>query len=164
MVTETPTPRPLKGATWRLAIVATLPLLAAFAVAVWLLVSWALGGQPFWYTPVVNLSEAAATHDTGEAYRLIAYEKQDPNRKWPIRAGLLANREVLLTPLEAAVEARRLQMVRLLVYYGARVEASQRATLICTAEARADRETVDFLITTGDGSDPRPCPEVASTP
>jgi hypothetical protein len=132
------------------------PLLAALVMAAVVVAGWAAGRQPFWPTPEVTLSEAVATRDLGEALRLIAQEHIDPDSAQPVRAGMLPdNQPAVLTPLAAAVETRRTEMVRLLLDHGASPAAAARTALICRAVALGGEGIVALLLSTGDRSDPR---------
>ena len=77
-----------------------------------------MGAHPFWPAVPLTLSEAAALRDGGEVARLLA-SGQDPNARYPIRAGFLLNDAVELTPVEAARMADRPEIVQILVYAGA---------------------------------------------
>ena len=129
--------------------------LAAFLGSLAIVAGWAAGAAPFWDVPTLTLSEAVATRDAGEVTRLIEREHADPNRAWPIRAGLLDEIRSA-TPLEAAVLARREEMAGLLLRLGAAVPAGPaREALICLGvRSRAD-DVVTLLLDTGDRSDPR---------
>jgi hypothetical protein len=132
------------------------PLLAALVTAAVVVTGWAAGRQPFWPTPAVTLSEAVATRDLGEALRLMTQEQVDPDTAQPVRAGMLPdNQPAVLTPLAAAVETRRGEMIRLLLDHGASPAAAERTALICRAAALDDEGSVALLLSTGDRSDPR---------
>jgi hypothetical protein len=129
--------------------------LAACACSVLVVVGWVVGAAPFWPVTNVTLSEAAALKDAGEVVRLITREHHDPNRAWPIREGVLGPAREM-TPLEAAVTIRRLQMVRVLLRYGAVLPAGERrVALICAAVTADAPDIVEFLLNTGDRTDPR---------
>src|ERR671919_925584 len=93
------------------------PHVVVFAAAVWLMFGWAIDRDPFWPAEALTLSEAAAVRDHAEVVRLIE-EGHDPNRKWPVRAGLLDGDAHMMGPLEAAVRIRRLSLVELLMRSG----------------------------------------------
>lgn len=145
------------GAAWpsALQLVAAGAPLVAFLGSLAIVAGWAAGASPFWSVPTLTLSEAAAARDAGEVTRLIEREHVDPNRAWPVRAGLLdAVRSA--TPLEAAVRARRPEIVGLLLRLGAVVpDGPPRAALICLGVHSAADDVVTLLLETGDRSDPR---------
>jgi hypothetical protein len=97
---------------------------------------------PFWRGGSLTLSEAAALHDQGELVRLIA-SGNDPNAVYALRANVLAVRA--LTPLEAAVGARRPEMVELLIRHGAEVDPPAWRRLHCFAVATGDAGVVQML-------------------
>ena len=76
------------------------------------------GQHPFWRIEPQTLSEAVASRDFGEVGRLLA-EGQDPNARYAIRAGLVGERGVEMTPIEAAEAADLRELVPMLVYAGA---------------------------------------------
>lgn len=122
---------------------AVAPALAAVAVSAAILVAAALGySPPFWRGGTLTLAEAAALHDHGEVVRLIA-GGQDPNASYPIRPSVLAARS--LTPLEAAVGARRAEVVDLLFLHGAKADASIWQRLHCFAQATGAVDVMAML-------------------
>ena len=137
-------------------LIAVAPTLIAFAAAVWSVAGWASGAGPFWPQPTLTLSEAAGLNNAGEVVRLITVEGQDPNRAWPVRDGILGDAK-RVTPMEAAISIRRIELIRILMREGAIIpeHGVERAALICRAVAAGDGEIVDLLLATGDRSDPR---------
>jgi hypothetical protein len=142
------------------AYVAAAPLAGTFILAVVVVAGWAVGVHPFWSTPDITLSEAAAIRDAGELYRLLVFERQDPNRPWPVRAGMAGAEPDNVLPLEMAVRVKRAEIVRILLDHGATVgDSAARTRLICIAVTTKEREVLDALLATGDRSDPRAtCP------
>lgn len=125
------------------ALCAALPPLAAIVVSAIIVVSGAAGGTPpFWHGGPLTLSEAAALRDQGEVTRLAA-SGEDPNGVYALRPGVLAASG--LTPLEAAVGARRAEMVELLMLRGARVDASGWRRLHCFALSTGAADVVEML-------------------
>lgn len=152
-VVETPVAPP--GVFWPAAIV-VVPVAAAFSLSLVVVIGWAIGVHPFWPQPDVTVAEAAATRDAGELYRLLVYERHDPNRVWPVRAGILSGSEETVMPLDVAVASGRSEIVQILLDHGARpASAEARAALICRAVTVGEPEVVDLLLATGDRSDPR---------
>jgi len=142
------------------AYVAVAPLAVPLMLAVVVVAGWAVDVHPFWSTPDVTLSEAAAIRDAGELYRLLVYEHQDPNRPWPVRAGMDGTEPDNVLPLEMAVRVKRAEIVRILLDHGATVgDAAARTRLICIAVTTNERDVLDALLATGDRTDPRAkCP------
>jgi hypothetical protein len=91
--------------------------LLALIRAVFLILA-ACGVHPFWLIEPLNLSEAAALRDRGEVARLLA-QGQDPNATYRIRRGFVEDYEVRMTPMAAALAARRDEIVQLLLDGGA---------------------------------------------
>jgi hypothetical protein len=126
-----------------LLIACSLPGLAAVAVSAVVVVSAATGGTPpFWRGGPLTLSEAAALRDQGEVTRLIL-SGADPNAVYAMRPGVLAASS--LTPLEAAVGARRAEIVELLMVRGASVDAPVWRRLHCFALGTGDMRLVSML-------------------
>ena len=124
-------------------ICAAAPALAAVAVsAAIVIMAVANDAPPFWRGGSLTLSEAAALHDQGELVRLIA-SGNDPNGVYTLRADVLAVRA--LTPLEAAVGARRPEMVDLLIRHGAAVDSNAWRRLHCFAMATGGADVVQML-------------------
>ena len=126
-----------------LPICAATPALVAVAVSAAITVMAVTNkAPPFWRGGSLTLSEAAALHDQGELVRLIA-SGNDPNAVSALRAGVLAVRA--LTPLEAAVGARRPEMVELLIRHGAAIDVDAWRRLHCFAMATGDADVVHML-------------------
>ena len=129
--------------TAALLIACALPALAAVGVSAVIAVSAAAGGSPpFWHGGSLTLSEAAALRDQGEVTRLTA-SGTDPNAIYGLRPGVLAASS--LTPLEAAVGARRAEMVELLMLRGARVDDTSWQRLHCFALGTGAADVVAML-------------------
>ena len=110
-------------------------------LSLYVLVGWVSGSNPFWTVPDLTLSEATMVRDAGEAVRLIR-AGHDPNRAWPVRADLSdSGQPEELTPLEAAVQIRRLEFVQLLV----RMTAAERSTLVDRARRLGAGDITDYL-------------------
>jgi hypothetical protein len=80
--------------------------------------AWHLAAGPLWPADVVTLGEAVATGNQAEVLRQVSLGT-DPNVPSRIRTGLLTSSgEVTLTALEAAVLARRADMLALMLANG----------------------------------------------
>ena len=102
----------------RLLIIAMVPAaLVAVARVVFLVLSVA-GLHPFWMSEPLNLAEAAALRDRGEVARLLA-EGADPNGIYLVRRGFVRNYPIKMTPVAAAMAARRDEIVQILLDGGA---------------------------------------------
>ena len=126
-----------------LSICAAAPALVAVAVSASIVVlAVTNGAPPFWRGGSLTLSEAAALHDQGELVRLIA-AGNSPNAVYALRPDVLAVRA--LTPLEAAVGARRPEVVDLLMRHGATVVPNDWRRLHCFATASGAEDVVQML-------------------
>lgn len=144
-----------------LSFCAAAPALVAVVVSAAIVVTAVTNdAPPFWRGGSLTLSEAAALHDQGELVRLIA-SGNDPNAVYPLRADVLAVRA--LTPLEAAVGARRPEMIDLLIRHGAEVDADSWRRLHCLAMATGDADVVQMLDRFRPGGSEASC-ESSSTP
>lgn len=72
------------------------------------------GAHPLWREDAVNMSEAAALRDRATVVRLIR-GGDDPRIRRLVRAGVLFDRAVSLTPLEAAIAAKRAEVVNVIL-------------------------------------------------
>jgi len=122
---------PLRAALLELAVAVPGAVLLAIAVAH--LAGVALGHDRMWPTETLTLSEAAALRDEAEVLLLIG-RGADPNAPGVVRRDFLRGTEDVLTPLEAAVGARREQMIELLLQLGATLDAPTWTRLTCFAE------------------------------
>ena len=103
-------------------LVAMVPpaLLALTRVVFLVLALWDV--HPFWLFEPLNLAEAAALRDRGEVARLLAHG-ENPNATYRIRRGFVRDYPVEMTPMAAALAARRDEIVQLLVDSGAKPPA-----------------------------------------
>ena len=99
--------------------------------------------HPLWQQPELNLSEAAAVRDAAEIVRLIEELSEDPNAVREVRAGLLADQAIRVTPLEAAVAAKDVEIARVLLVNGAAMDADVWNRLRCSAESDEMTEFLD---------------------
>jgi len=104
-----------------------LLLTAARCVALVLAV---FGHHPWWPDQQLNLSEAAGMRDAAEVLHRIQ-QGEDPNVQQEIRPGLLSDRPVSLSPLEAAVQAGDSVMIDVLFRAGAELDAVSWTRLRC---------------------------------
>jgi hypothetical protein len=105
-----------------------------------------VGGQlPFWTTPDLTLSEAVIVRDAAESLRLIR-AGHDPSRAWPVRADLSeTGHDDVMTPLEAAVAIRRVEIVHLLLEHGAALPPAERSALIERAQHVGGVDVAEYL-------------------
>jgi hypothetical protein len=101
------------------------------------------GRHPLWQQPELNLSEAAAVRDSAEIVRLIEEHSEDPNAVREVRPGLLADQAIRVTPLEAAVAAKDVEIARVLLVNGATMDADVWNHLRCSADGDEMTEFLD---------------------
>ena len=99
-----------------------------------MLVGLPFGLDPLWRVEPLTLAEAAALRDNGEVVRLID-AGEDPNGAGTVRAELLHNDPLTVTPLEAAVGSDRVDMMEVLLDHGAVLDAATWTRLMCFATA-----------------------------
>ena len=90
------------------------PALCLVAAALFSVASGVLGVNPLWRSPELNMSEAAAMRDPATVVRMLR-DGADQGLRRGVRPGLLFDRSVQLTPLEAAIAARRPEIVVALI-------------------------------------------------
>jgi Ankyrin repeat len=113
------------------AVCAAIPALVAVGFCGAVLGAAVFGYTPtFWQGGPLTLAEAAALRDQGEVARLIE-AGADPNGEYALRPDVLAVSRA--TPLEAAVLARRPEIVQLLMREGAAVDDRSWPHLHCIA-------------------------------
>lgn len=119
------------------------PLVLAAATVVMLAAAPA-GRHPLWQPEAFNMTEAAAARDIATVAASVE-RGEDPNVRRPVRSPLLDDIGRELTPLEAAVIARRFEIVDFLLSRGASPDGPARAALICHALGNGDRDIADAL-------------------
>jgi hypothetical protein len=129
----------------RLALVVGAPA-AGMAVAAVVLVALGLAGaNPLWPRTETTFSEAAALRDQATVVRLLEGGANQDVR-YPVRAGLISDEPLELTPMEAAIRENRSEMVDLLV---TRRAAPPPAATLCAwmaqASARRASDIVSYL-------------------
>jgi hypothetical protein len=125
------------------AVCAAAPAVAATAFCGAVLCVALFGGTPaFWQGGSLTLSEAAALRDQGVVARLIE-AGADPDREYPLRPDVIATDRA--TPLEAAVAARRAEIVNLLMNEGATMDERSWRHLHCLAVDSGAGDVVDAI-------------------
>jgi hypothetical protein len=103
------------------------------ALAALILLAAVVGYRPLWAIRNTTLAEAARAGDTATVFRMLT-AGSDPNLSEPV--ALEGRSEpAVLTPLEAAVESRQVEVVQLLMKMGALASESDRQRLACLAIA-----------------------------
>jgi hypothetical protein len=89
----------------------------------------------------LTLAEAAALHDVAEIVRLVR-RGGDPRAPAAVRAGMIGEDAMMLTPMAAAILERRADVIALLADVGARIRPDEFAQYWCLAHARGDGAVV----------------------
>jgi len=85
----------------------------------------------------LTLAEAAALHDIAEIVRLVR-SGADPRQPAPVRAGMIREERMVVTPMTAAILERRVDVIAILADVGARIRPDEVAQYWCLAQARGD--------------------------
>ena len=92
----------------------------------------------------MTLTEATAIASHADVARLLQ-RGADPNAPAHLRAGIVRNRELVMTPLEAATGAIRTGPVQMLVDRGAAIDQTTFPVLWCAAVAHRNGDMLAFL-------------------
>jgi hypothetical protein len=118
--------------------------MALAAATLVMLVLGSAGRHPMWPVRDANLAEAAGSRDAATVVWLIS-NGEDATRIRSIRPGVLDERWHHLTPLEAAVESRRVEMIDLLLRHGVALAEAQRVSFSCRARQRGDEDVARYF-------------------
>jgi hypothetical protein len=103
--------------------------------------------NPFWSPTVLTLSEATALRD--KATVLVLLEGgDDPHLAYRIREGLTGERELVLTPMQAAIREDRAEMAALLLGHGLKTNGGQVCEWLGLAAADDKKEVMTYLRST----------------
>lgn len=126
------------------ALLLSMPALVMASFAVFALVTAAGGRYAMWPHEPYNLAEAAGVREEPEVVRLLE-KGGDPNARYPVRAGLIFDQTMTLTPVEAAIARDAPEVLRWLVQNGAAMDGERWRYLRCIAEGDDVIEFVDGL-------------------
>jgi hypothetical protein len=126
-------------------LIVSAPAVVLCVVTAIIMLMAAGGSHPLWRVESVNVSEAAAQRDRATVVRLIA-RGEDPYARHQIRADLLFNDAISLSPLEAGIAARRAEIVDVILF-SARTppEPATWTYLKCLAELEGDKDVTATL-------------------
>jgi hypothetical protein len=116
---------------WTAVAIAAPAVVLGAVLAVSLVLS-VFGQSPIWPDHQLTLPEAIAVSDDAEIVRLMD-AGQDLSIAYSVRPGVLFERPASLTPLEAAVQSHRADLVERLLASGARVDGVIWNRLRCLA-------------------------------
>ncbi len=122
-------------------LVSLPPILAFTWWTAMLAIAAVTGRHPIWSLEPRSLPEAVAFRDAAAVVRRID-SGDDPNRAAEVRAGVVLDDTVSLTPIEAAAAARHREMVQLLLDLGASPDATVWQRAWCISDASAVREVL----------------------
>jgi len=120
------------------------PLGAAMSLLLVFTVGELSGVRLFSYQAPSNLAEAAGMGSLPEVLRFIR-EGADSTRVENVRPDIISSEITKVTALEAAIWARRVQLVRLMEREGAFGGEADRPHLVCLARALQVVEIVEYL-------------------
>ncbi len=120
-------------------IAIALPGVTVAALALCSFVLAIAGAHPLWKANDVNMSEAAALRDRATVIRLIR-NGEDPDERRPVRAGLVSTGRTMLTPIEAAMAARRPEVVEVLLWAANELDGPAWIRARCLAAMVPDAE------------------------
>jgi hypothetical protein len=120
------------------------PMLAGLAFLLVFIVGELTGVRPFSYQAPSNLAEAAGMGSLPEVLRFIR-EGADSTRVENVRPDIISSEITKVTAPEAAIWARRVQLVRLMETEGAFGREADRPHLACLARALQVAEIVEYL-------------------
>ena len=127
-----------------LLLAAALPAFAWVVFCVVWLVAAAVDVPAAFDGRTMTLTEAAAIASHADVARLLQ-RGADPNAPARLRAGIVRNRESVMTPLEAATGSIRTGPVQMLVDRGATIDQKTVPVLWCSAVARGNGDMLTFL-------------------
>jgi hypothetical protein len=119
---------------------------AVLALGTAVMMLGAVNGSPAWWrADPVNISEAAALRDRATVVRMMA-DGEDPYVRREIRADLVFNNRVELTPLEAGIATHRSEIVDVILF-SARTppDGTTWARLRCLAQLEGDEDVTEVL-------------------
>ena len=119
----------------------------------------AAGAHPTWHEEPVTMSEAAALQNSATVVRMMR-DGDDPLVRLPVRAGLLAPTGVTVTPLEAAIAARRADVLDIVLWSMHTVDGQTWTHLRCVAAGFGNADVLRVLDQYKPAAVNSSCPEV----
>lgn len=143
------------GAAW---VAAPPVILGGFCVV--LIGLGLFDANPFWPRTDLTFAEAAALRDRGTV-ALMLESGRDPSRRYPIRAGLISSDSLTATPMEAAIQEDRSEIVSFLLQYGS---SSTDVSTVCEwlrLSKLRKSELIDSLVRSRFPQESAQCPAAA---
>ena len=150
----------MRGAYPRvIAAALAMPAVILLAATALLLLAVPFGYRAFAAPANLTMSEAAILRDQAEVLRQLQHGV-DPHALQSIREGIIADDIFTMTPFEAAIAGRHLEVLELLVRNGAAVSDHEARRLICLSRAKEAPEITTFLEQHSPSSVPADCHDV----
>ncbi len=127
-----------------LLLAAALPAVLVGLVSVAQIGLSLFAANPVWAIQPVTMAEAAALRDPATVMRRIQ-QGVDPHTAQAVRGGIVSNDPVTLTPLDAAIAARRGEVIELLVWAAPPRDAGEWVEALCLAAALGDAGITEIL-------------------
>ena len=125
------------GAVHRAALALGAPGLVLSCAIVTAAVASVVGLAPPAHDYQLTLAEAAALHDIAEIVRLVR-QGHDPRQLAVVRAGIIRDRPMTLTPMTAAILERRVDVIDVLAAQGGKIHVDEFPQYWCLAQSRGD--------------------------
>jgi hypothetical protein len=116
----------------RVAVAVAAPPVVLLTMALVVLISGALGHHPLWPDSRPTISEAIILRDLGALSQALE-ARPDLQRRYPVRPGMVTDKALELTPFEAALAARRDDVVGFLAQRNITPSTGERQRLRCLA-------------------------------
>jgi hypothetical protein len=120
-------------------LIAAPPTCAALIWAAVLAAAGVTGRHPVWDVQPRNVAEAVALRDGGAVVRF-ARQGANLDAAQPIRAGILSNNAITLTPVSAAAAMEEPEMLQVLLDLGASVNTGNWERAFCISDDPRVRE------------------------
>ena len=137
---------PQENSIGPLEVAIALPALAWMAAGTLLLVATLFGYRALAAPADLTMAEAAVLRDEAELLRQMRHGA-DPNVQASMRRGMLSDQDYIMTPLEAGIAGRHVEVVQVLVENGTKLDSKNFPRLLCLARLNDATDIVAFLET-----------------
>lgn len=122
-----------------------LPGAVVGAATALLMIAAPVSELPWWRMTEVNFSEAAALRDRATVVQMMA-DGEDPYAPREIRADLVFNNRVELSPIEAGIATHRAEIVDIILFTAPRLpDEPTWVRLRCLAQLEGDNDVKEVL-------------------